>query len=178
MIASGTRLVATAGLLAVAVLLSRSDAPAQPFRGGVCELFRDLPSWRDKLVCVRGIYFNGLQQRCSASCAAWSWPSSLWLTGDGGESGRALLKALQNAEREAKRGSGEEVWVTGVGRLRTTARRSPAGPCDAIGSGLYGYGHLGAWPAALDIVRFEDVQLRYDAASPFDYTDYTHRLFK
>ena len=175
---SGTRLVATVGLVTIAVLLSRTDAPAKPFKGGVCELFRELPSWRDKLVSVRGVYHNGLRQRCSATCAAWPWPSSLWLTGDGGESGLTLLKALQTAELEANRGTRVEVWVTGVGRLRTMAQRSPAGSCDAIGSRLYGYGHLGAWPAELDIVRFEQVELKYDATSPFDYTDYTHRLFE
>jgi hypothetical protein len=175
MVASGTRLMMTVGLVSMAVLLSRGDAPTGPFRGGVCELLRDLPSWRDRLVCVRGVYYNGLQQRCPDSCAAWPWPSSLSLVGDGGESGRSLLKALQTAELEANSGNGVEVRVTVVGWLRTMARRSPAGPCDAVGSSLYGYGHLGAWPAELDIKRFEDIELKHDATSRYDYTNYTHR---
>jgi hypothetical protein len=175
MVACAARLLLTIGLLSMAAFLCATDPPAGLFRGGVCELSRDFPAWRDRLVSVRGVYYNGLQQRCSASCATSPWPSSLWLVGDGGESGRVLLKAVRIAELGANRGNRVEVWVTGTGRLRTMARRSPAGPCDAIGSGLYGYGHLGAWPAELDIERFEDIQLRRDATSPYDYTNFTHR---
>lgn len=178
MVACAVRLLMTIGLLSIAVFLCASDPPAGSFRGGVCELSRDFPAWRDRLVSVRGVYYNGLQQRCSASCATSPWPSSLWLVGDGGESGRSLLKAIQTAELEANRGNRVEVWVTGIGRLRTMARRSPAGPCDAVGSGLYGYGHLGAWPAELDIERFENIELKEDATSPYDYTNYTHRQWK
>jgi hypothetical protein len=141
MLASGIRLLMAGALLSVAVLLSGSDPPTPPFRGSVCEILRDLPDWRGKLVFVRGVYYDGLQQRCSGSCADGPLPSSLWLTGGGGESERALLKAIQAAELEANRRNRVEVWVTAVGWLRTMARRSPAGPCDAVGSHLYGYGH-------------------------------------
>jgi hypothetical protein len=175
MVGVAARLIATIGLLGVAVMLSGTDAPPGAFRGDVCELLRDLPAWRDKRVRVRGIYYNGLRQRCSASCSAWRWPSSLWLAGSGGESDLPLLKALQGAEVEASRGNRVEVWVTVVGRLRTKARRSPAGPCDVVGSRLSGYGHLGAWPAELEIERFENIEIKHDANSRYDYTGFTHR---
>jgi hypothetical protein len=68
--------------------------------------------------------------------------------------------------------------VTVVGWVRTMARRSAIGPCDVIGSGLYGYGHLGAWPAELDIERFEDIELKHDGTSRYDYTGFSHRRYE
>ena len=38
--------------------------------------------------------------------------------------------------------------------------------------------HEGQRPAELDVERFEDVQLKQDATSPYDYTNYMNRQWK
>ena len=75
---------------------------------------------------------------------------------------------------EAKKGKRLEIRVTAVGQLRTTAKRSPLGPCDEIGSGDFGYGHLGAWPAELVIQHFSDIEVKANPNSPGDYGKMYH----
>jgi len=118
----------------------------------------------------------GLREDCRRQCVAGPWPSFLDMvpppngpiTDEAGW--RALDKLELTVELEAKKGDRFEIWVTAVGRLRTRARRSTLGPCDRIGSELYGYGHLGGSPAELVVGRFSDLQVKRNPTSPFDYS--------
>jgi uncharacterized membrane protein YcgQ (UPF0703/DUF1980 family) len=78
-----------------------------------------------------------------------------------------LAKAVSAAEERAKQGSQVEVWVTTRGRLKSSGRRSPLGPCDgAVNSG---FGHLGVFPAQIVVEAIEDVQVIPNPNSPYDY---------
>jgi hypothetical protein len=81
----------------------------------------------------------------------------------------ALDRVERKVELEAQKGERLEIWVTAVGQLRTMAKRSPLGPCDEIGSGNYGYGRLGAWPAELVVKYFSDIEVKTNPNSPYDY---------
>ena len=81
----------------------------------------------------------------------------------------ALDKAERAAEREAKQGRRVEVWVTVMGRLRASDRRSPTGPCDrAVNSG---YGHPGVFPAELVMQSVLAIEVVPNADSPYDYSN-------
>ena len=170
MIRFGVRLLIVVGLLIVAVIMSSGRPPAGPATRSICDLSRDLSAYRDRLVRVRGVYYFGLRQACARKCGTGPWPSFLWLVGTGRESWEAIEKAEHIAEFEATKGTRVEVWVTAVGWLRTMARPSLLGPCDMVGSRYYGYGHLGIFPAELQIERFTDVEVKTNSASPYDYS--------
>jgi hypothetical protein len=85
-----------------------------------------------------------------------------------------LAKTEQAVELEAKKGKRFEIWVTAYGQLKTRARRSPLGPCDRIGSGYLGYGHLGAFPAQLVVSTFSDIEVIENPKSPYDYGTMYH----
>lgn len=34
---------------------------------------------------------------------------------------------------------------------------------------MMGFGHLGAFPAQLEVIQFTDIEIKEAAASPFDY---------
>jgi hypothetical protein len=158
------------GLL-ISVAITSSDSPSSSLAPrSVCDLSRDFSAHRDKLVPVRGVYLYSLRQACPGKCATGPWPSFLDLIGTSHESWDEVDKAERIAEREAKKGNRFEVWVTVVGRLRTVARRTRLGPCDTIGSHYYGYGHLGAFPAQIEVERFSDIEITANPASPYDYS--------
>ncbi len=139
----------------------------------VCELSRDYGAYRNRLVAVRGVYYYGLREDCHRECAVGPWPSFIDLTSMRGADAfagwRALDEAGRRAEAEAKKGKRLEVWVTAVGRLKTYAHRSPLGPCDRQGTGLYGYGN-GIFPAQLVVKHFRDIDIKANPESPYDYS--------
>ena len=160
----------------MAIILCSESAP-ELSTVGVCDLFRDLSVYHDKLVRVRGVYHYTLGQKCSASCVAGPLPSSLWLLGTGRERWDAVIEAVRRAEVEAKKGIRVEVWVTATGWLGATARLSLLGPCDTIGSQYFGYGHLGGYAAELRVLRFSDIQVLPNSLSPYDYSKMSHGPF-
>ena len=136
----------------------------------VCDLSRDYTAYRDRLVVVRGVYFNGLRQQCPQTCATGPWPSFVDLIGStaAADAGwAALAEAERTAEREAKQGRRVEVWVTVRGKLNTRDHRSPVGLCDRVVNS--GFGHLGVFPAQIYVEAFDDIQVRPNADSSYDY---------
>ena len=121
------------------------------------------------MIALRGVYYEGLRQGCPQRCGNGPWPSFVELTGTDGSDWTALAEAERIAEIEAGKGKRVEVWVTAIGRFKTGAHRSPLGPCDRIGSGYYGSGHLGGFPAELVASEFRDVEVRPNPAAIYDY---------
>jgi hypothetical protein len=163
--------------LALAVLIPSegTPAPASPAVMSVCEISTDFPSFRDKPVAVRGVYYYGLRQECSQKCAGGLWPSFINLAGGADATWAALSKAEHTVETEAKTtGKRFEIWVTVIGRLQTRARHSPLGPCDRKSWGLTGYGHLGAYPAQIDVDSFRHIEVKVNPQSPYDYSNMYH----
>jgi hypothetical protein len=175
-------------LLLTGAIISCDRPQPGPVSLSVCDLSKDFGAYRGKLVAVRGVYYYGLRQNCPQKCATGPWPSFLDLVGTGSPasdegpvafntddaSWAALHKVQQTVERDAKQGKRLEIWVTAVGQLRTGARRSPAGPCDRIGSKTYGYGHLGVFPAQLVVKQFIEIEVRTNPNSPYDYSNMYH----
>lgn len=138
------------------------------------------------MVAVKGVYYYGLRQTCPQACANGPWPSFLDLTSSGytpsGEpavgfitderSWAALDKVQQAVEREAKLGKKAEIWVTVLGQVRASPRRSPIGPCDRAVNG--GYGHLGVYPAQLVVRSVTSIEVVPNAHSPYDYSNMYH----
>ena len=82
----------------------------------------------------------------------------------------AVDNAQQSFEREAKQGKRFAVWVTVVDQLKTIAGRSPLGPCDEVGSGYYGYGHLSVYLVQIVVLRFIDIEVKENPNSPYAYS--------
>ncbi len=136
----------------------------------MCDLSRDFTAHRNRVVAVRGVFFNGLRQACPQTCATGPWPSFVEIIGSdaaGDAIWAELAKAERTAEQEAKQGRRVEVWVTVRGKLSASERRSPVGPCDPVTNG--GFGHLGAFPAQIVVEAFDDIQIIPNAHSPYDY---------
>ena len=178
-----------AGGLMLVVALASCGRPrsTQPPLLTLCELSRDLGAYRDKLIAVRGVYYDGLRETCPAKCATGPWPSFICLTGTSSASRNdsarfitdtaswdALDSVEQTVKLEATKGNRLEIRVTAVGQLRTMAKPSPLGPCDKISSGYFGYGHLGEWPAELVIKYFSDIEVKANPNSPYDYGKMYH----
>jgi hypothetical protein len=141
----------------------------------VCELSKDYSKFRDKVVAVRGVYYYGLRQDCQQKCGDGPWPSFINLEGGPDGVWTALAKAERDVEAEAKlTGKRFEIWVTVVGTLKTRAKTSRRGPCDRKSWGPSGYGHLGAFPAQINVERFRGIEVRVDPKSPYDYADMYH----
>ena len=152
----------------------------------VCDLSRDFTAHRDRLVAVRGVYYDGLRQTCPQSCANGPWPSFMDLTATGnrapGErpaafatdelSWDALDNLQRSVERDAKQGKRVEIWVTVSGQIRARPHRSPAGRCDMVANGFYG--HLGRFPAQLVVKNFSNIKVVPNANSPYDYSNMYH----
>jgi len=153
----------------------------------VCELSRDFTAYRGKLVSVRGIYWYGLRQTCPQSCPDGPWPSYVDLmdadfppppgeppvtfaTDD--SSWAAMDRVQRAAEIDAKQGKRVEIWVTVLGQIRTSARRSPVGPCDLLMRS--GYGHTRSYPAELVVKSVSNIQVVPNANSPYDYSQMYH----
>ena len=151
----------------------RPTPPAQdkePLRTlTVCELFKDLPAYQDRMVSVRGIYYRDLgQEGCPNQFVAGGrrWPSALdlrsselRLTGDRSveiatdqESWNQLDRAVIRVGQEGHRA---EVWATVTGLLRGPYRTGRPGKV-TIG----GFGHLGVYPAELVVKRVSDIEVK------------------
>jgi hypothetical protein len=135
----------------------------------LCEISLDYGAYRDRPIALRGVYYYGLRQACPHKCADGPWPSFIELTGTEDSDWTAIAEAEHLAKVEAAQGKRVLVWVTAVGPLKANARRSPLGPCDRIGSGYYGFGHLGGYPAELVVSEFRDVEVKSNPASTYDY---------
>ncbi len=158
------------------VLIALGGAPA---RGAtvmsVCELSSDYPGFRDKAVTVRGVYYYGLRQDCTETCKTGLWPSFIHLEGGSEDTWAGLARVERDVEADAKRsGKRFEIWVTVVGRLQTRAKRSSLGPCDRTSWGLIGYGHLGVFPAQINVESFRDIEVRVNPKSTYDYANMYH----
>jgi len=79
-----------------------------------------------------------------------------------------VSNAERAAEQEAKQARRVEVWVTVRGKVNSSDRRSPIGPCDRIVNS--GFGHLGAFPAQIVVESFTDVRITPNANSPYDFS--------
>jgi hypothetical protein len=152
-------------MLAALIAVGCSRAPSL----SVCELAKDYPRFRDKVVAARGVYYYGLRQRCPEKCIVGEWPSFVDLIhGTDDTTWTAIDKAERDVEARAKQsGQRFEIWVTVVGRLGASATRSPLGPCDRAQWGKYG--HLGAFPAQLVVIAFRDIEVKVNPDSPYDY---------
>jgi hypothetical protein len=138
----------------------------------MCELSRDYSAYRHKVVAVRGVYYYGLRQACEQTCATEPWPSFLDLVGGDDAGWAALAAAERTVGVEAATGKQFEIWVTAVGKLDSTVRLSPLGPCDKSGSRYFGYGHLGVFPAQLRVESFRDIKVVESPISRYDYNLY------
>jgi hypothetical protein len=147
-------------LLAVLIISSSTLVPTGAIKS-VCELSKDFPRFRDKVVAVRGVYYYGLrQEECPQKCTEGLWPSFINLDGDSDATWTALAKTTADVETKAKQtGTRFEIWVTAVGRLQTRAKHSSLGPCDRKSWGL-GYGHLNGFPAQIMVESFRDIEVR------------------
>jgi hypothetical protein len=162
-------------LVIIAITLVGGPKPA-PSIVPVCDLSKDFGAYGDKVIGVRGVYYYGLREMCPEKCADGPWPSFIDLIGSNREPlvFDPLVKTLRTVELEAKGGKRLEIWVTAVGRLRTHAKRTSLGPCDRIGGRLSGYGHLGAFPAELEVESFRDIQVKENPKSEHDYAHMYH----
>ena len=137
--------------------------------------FQELPPVSRQDCDGEGVYYYGLRQECPQKCSNGLWPSFINLEAASDGIWAALAKADQEVEAEAKRtGKRFELWVTVVGRLQTRAKHSPRGPCDRSSWGMAGYGHLNAFPAQIMVDSFQDVEVRVNANSPYDYANMYH----
>ena len=143
----------------------------------ICDLSKDYGAYRDKLVAVRGVDYEGLRQICPQSCASGPLPSFLDLAGTADSDWSALAQAERTVDLEAKKGRRLEIWVTAVGRLQTVAQLSPVGPCDTVGSRYGGYGHLGVFPAQIRVKYFRDLVIVENPQSLYDYSNVYHGAF-
>lgn len=155
-----------------AAMIGACGRPKDPATMSVCEIAKDFGAYRDKPIAVRGVYCNGLRNdSCPEKCGDGPWPSFIDLTSNDAADWGALAKVTKAVELEAKKGKRFEIWVTAIGRLRTQAHHSPLGPCDTMGSGYFGFGHMGAYPAQLVAERFLDIEVRANPKSPYDYAN-------
>jgi hypothetical protein len=169
-------MVRLGAFLMLTMLISSDDAPFTDAPMSVCDLSNDFPGNRDKVVNVRGVYWYGLDQKCSQKCTdGVVWPSFINLKGGSDADSAALGKALREVEAEAKRtGKRFELWVTVVGRLQTSVKRSPLGPCDEGSWRRAGYGHMGSFPAQITVESLRDIEVRENPQSPYDYAHMYH----
>jgi hypothetical protein len=143
-------------------------------------LFANLPSYQDKIVTVRGIFFFGLRQRdCPHEFAPgnYKWPTALNLVDSsypadkhespvGFMTDEASLNGLELlAVSQGRMGRREEIWVTIQGRLRGPQRQIRPG----VKGGVGGYGHLGVFAAELVVKRVLDVQIKPQPT--YDYSE-------
>ena len=127
----------------------------------VCEVLRDPPRYRGKLVSVTGIYWDGLRETCREPFVTGNrtWPTALNLVDTGFPASSEETVAFKTDEkswrdleelalREAKAGHREEIWATVTGVLR-----APQSYIREDGRVVGGYGHLAVFPAELVVER-------------------------
>jgi hypothetical protein len=147
----------------------------------VCEVLKDPPRYRGKLVRVTGVYWNGLRESCREPLVTGNhtWPSALNLadtdfpaSANETVSFRTDQKSWKDLEeivlREAKAGQHEEICVTLVGVLR-----APQSYIRENGQIVGGYGHLGVFPAELVVERVSGVTIKSNPT--YDYGELVRR---
>ena len=127
---------------AVFLAHARMASPVQPAHGetqnrviSVCDVLADPIRYRQRVVTVRGIYFDGLRQDCAQPLvtARHAWPKALSLVDAKSSPARegepALVTDLVSWERldklvvgEAKARRKEEIWADVTGFLRAPER--------------------------------------------------------
>ena len=141
----------------------------------VCDLAKDFPAYRNKLVTVRGVYYYGLRQSdCPQKCDTGALPSFLNLEGGADAEWSTLNNVERKVEADAKTGKRFEIWVTITGRLETTVHSSPLGPCDRKSWGTPGFGHLGAFPSRIVVESVKDIAVKENPQSLYDYGHMYH----
>jgi hypothetical protein len=152
------------------------DSQTQPLT--VCQLFADLPSYQDKVITVKGIFFYGLRQpNCPQAFVTGDhkWPSVInWVNSNypadeyerpvefvTDEDSWNKLELLTLTE--GRKGRREEIWVTAEGRLRGPQRYLRPG----VKGGMGGYGHLGVLPAELIVKRV--IKIEIEPTPTYDY---------
>lgn len=135
----------------------------------VCELFKDLPAYQNKMVSVRGIYYFGLRQEgCPNQFVSGNrtWPTALAMVGSDvtAPGDRPVAFTTQQESwgelsrlviRLGEEGRQAEVWVTVVGQLRGPYRTARAGK---VSAGFYG--NQGVYPAELVVKRVTDIEVK------------------
>jgi len=130
----------------------------------VCELFQSLSWYRGKKITVSGIVYHGLRQ---PDCPNKGWAAAHHVTPaldlesterdhetdppSGFTTEQESWSRIEEAQNALQRG--EELWITVTGRVRC----SPELP-------VAGYGHLGAFPAALIIDRLIKLEIKKNSA--------------
>lgn len=178
--------------LSVGVVACRREAgwrtgderAAQPIT--VCELLKNLASYRGKMVAVRGIYYYGLREpKCAdeLTTGGHRWPAAINLIGSPspapkpgaldftGEEAVEFATDWTSWEKwgavlleQSRAGLRGEIWITVHGKVR--ARDRYVRPDGTVSPG---YGHLGAFPAEIVVKRILDVQVKTDPPT-YDYS--------
>jgi hypothetical protein len=142
----------------------------------VCELFKNLRSFHNRTVRVRGVLFYGLRQECPQKCGDNSYPTAITLEGAPDTRGvfDEWAKVIFGVESDAKKtGKRFEIWATVEGRLETDVHGSSAAPCYPRNR-RGGYGHLNSFPALMIVTRIRDIRVEENAHSRYDYANMYH----
>lgn len=162
--------------LALATLIA-VNCTASGLVMSVCDLSKDYRRFGDKLVAVRGVYYYGLREKCTEKCSSGIWPSFIDLEGKAGTevAWANIEKTEREVEIEAKRsGKRFESWVTVTGRLLTRSSFWDKGAqCEWAKNGL-GFGHLGSFPAQIQVEGFSNIEVKQNPKSPYDYANMYH----
>jgi hypothetical protein len=144
----------------------------------MCQLFADLPSYQDKMIIVKGIFFYGLRQpNCPKAFVTGGpeWSSAInWVNSNypADKYERAVEFITDEdswnkldllAISEGRKGRREEIWVTVEGRLRGPQRYLRP----RVKGGIGGYGHLGQLPAELVVKRV--IKIEIEQTPTYDY---------
>lgn len=155
---------------------SGDERPAQVI--SVCELLKNLASYRGKIVAVRGIEYYGLRARsCPEEFVTgnrrWPWAVDLVHSSHPSPGEERVQFATDDSSwdewgevliREAKAGLRGEIWMTVLGKVR--ARQTYIREDGAV---FLGYGHLGVLPAQLVVKRIFDIEVKRDPPT-YDYS--------
>jgi hypothetical protein len=155
---------------------ARAAGTATPRTIGLCELLKNIESYRGRIVAVRGVYFHGLRAECRTPFRRGSktWGSAVEVAHssrarDDGEtvpfetdmeSWRRIEDLVMAAAKVGLRG---EIWVTIVGFVRAPESyvRKDGGTVQL------GYGHLGVFPAEISVHYMKDVEFK--CVPTYDY---------
>jgi hypothetical protein len=162
-------------ILGVSISLHSISIPArtqtvdsQTVTLGVCDVMRNLESYSGKTITVRGEVYFGLEitaigdRQCSASFATSGrkWPNALWISGFPAANDDSIDRRPQ------------QLLFTVLSRLTALYMRQrpitePPHEVSAVFTGIMtalnktsrggGFGHLGAYPAELNVITVRDV---------------------
>jgi hypothetical protein len=155
---------------------ARTAGTAVPRTIGLCELLKNIESYRGRIVAVRGVYFNGLRSECRTPFRRGSktWPSAVEIahTDLPRHETVPFVTDMESWDRiqdlvmaAAKVGLRGEIWVTIVGFVRAPESyvRKDGGTVQL------GYGHLGVYPAEITVHYIKDVEFK--CVPTYDYSE-------